>query len=77
MQSNGLEIKTEALEGEKIFEDSYSGEHSAGESGNGIGMFYTRKALDIMNFHIKVIEVEDRFSFGGESYSNNTFRIFN
>lgn len=62
---------------ERIFEDSYSGRHSAGQSGNGIGMFYTKKALNMIGLDICVDSVNGAYTFNGDKYSNNIFKIFN
>lgn len=60
-----------------IFEDGYSGKHSTGKSGNGIGMFYTKKALNVTGLDIVLNSVTGVYSSGGIQYSNNVFKIFN
>ncbi len=61
---------------ELIFEDGYSGKHSAGQSGNGIGMFYTKKALNMIGLDICVQSVSGVYTSGENKYSSNAFRIF-
>ncbi|KKS92628.1 MAG: hypothetical protein UV68_C0041G0015 [Candidatus Collierbacteria bacterium GW2011_GWC2_43_12] len=83
-ESNNFSILFEMIsryiedhESELIFEDGYSGKHAAGKSGNGIGMFYTKKALNMIGLDISLGDVSDIHSAGGNKYSKNTFKIFN
>jgi signal transduction histidine kinase len=59
-----------------IFEDGYSGKHASGLSGNGIGMFYTKKALNLIGLDIRVESVTEVQVFEENRYSNNIFKIF-
>ncbi len=59
-----------------IFEDGYSGKHSAGKSGNGIGMFYTKKALNIVGLDIVVDNIYGDFFYENNRYSTNVFKVY-
>jgi len=72
-----VSIHIEDHEWDLIFEDGYSGKHAFGKSGNGIGMFYTKKALNIIGFDIHVDKVVGTYISEDIKYSTNTFKIFN
>jgi len=60
-----------------IFEDGYSGKHATGKSGNGIGMFYTKKALNMIHLDINIDKIIGTYTSEDVKYSVNTFKIFN
>lgn len=66
----------EDYEHDLIFEDGYSGKHASGKSGNGIGMFYTKKALNTIGLDISVGEVAGVYTSGDNKYSTNIFKVF-